>query len=144
MVTLCTKAHYIVLQKTKQTIESVEAPNLILCNSLPACQCSVQVHQGLRILGMHETKGMSNLMSCHMDQICEPHPCGRKHDIFVMSVHILSNLTGLLSFLSQNKPIGFHNMLLVTLYMYICTTLNKHIVNKHNCKLQLKGKSHVQ
>lgn len=60
------------------TVEPVDSPHLILGDGLFASQGGVDVHEGVGVQRVHEAQGVSDLVGCHMDQVCEPNSWGKR------------------------------------------------------------------
>lgn len=67
------------------TVESVQAPHLVLCDELAPRQSCVQVHDGLRVQGVHEAQDVADLVSRYVDQVCQPHPCTYNTTLLILS-----------------------------------------------------------
>lgn len=60
------------------TVEPVDSPHLILGDGLFASQGGIDVHEGVGVQRVHEAQGVSDLVGCHMDQVCEPNSWGKR------------------------------------------------------------------
>ncbi len=57
------------------TVEPLDAPDVILGDvPLPGVR-GVGMHQSLRISGVPQAESVTDLMSRHLDQVVQPHPC---------------------------------------------------------------------
>lgn len=53
----------------------MQAPHLVLRDQLAPRQGCIQVHDGLRVHGVHETQSVADFVSRHVDKIRQPNPC---------------------------------------------------------------------
>lgn len=58
-----------------RTVESLDAPHVVLGDVPLTGVGSVGMHQSLRVSGVPQAEGVTDLMSRHLDQVVEPHPC---------------------------------------------------------------------
>lgn len=63
------------------TVEPVDSPHFILGNALFARQGGVDVHEGVGVQRVHEAQGVADLVGCHVDQVCQPHPWGEENQL---------------------------------------------------------------
>lgn len=64
-------------QNTEVTIETLDAPDIILSDVPLSSVGSVWMHESLWVSGVPQTQGVANLMSCHLDQVVQPDTCRR-------------------------------------------------------------------
>jgi len=61
------------------TVESLDAPHVVLGNGSLAGEGGVGVHQRPRVAGVPQAKSMTDLMSCYLNQVIQPHTWGERH-----------------------------------------------------------------
>lgn len=93
----------------ERTIEPVQAPHLVLRDQLAPRQGCIQVHDGLRVHGVHETQSVADFVSCHMDKIRQPNPCNtdRPTDDYFLSHSPRRRVQGLFNVSSVIKRDAF-------------------------------------
>lgn len=57
------------------TVQSLDAPHVVLAHVPLARVGGVGVHQGLRVSGVPQAEGVADLMSCYLDQVVQPDTC---------------------------------------------------------------------
>lgn len=60
-----------------RTIQSLESPDIILRHELAAGQGGVEMHNGRRVLRVHQTQRVTDLVSCYMHQVSQPDSCSQ-------------------------------------------------------------------
>lgn len=63
-------------KQSGRTVESLDAPHVVLGDVPLTGVGSVGMHQSLRISRVPQAEGVTDLVSRHLDQVVEPHPCG--------------------------------------------------------------------
>lgn len=61
--------------RSGRTVESLDAPHIVLGDVPLTGVGGVGMHQSLRVSGVPQAEGMADLVSRHLDQVVEPHPC---------------------------------------------------------------------
>lgn len=61
--------------RVASTVESLDAPHVILGDVPLACVGGVGMHQSLRVSGVPQAEGVTDLMCRYLDQVVQPHPC---------------------------------------------------------------------
>lgn len=57
------------------TVESLDAPHVVLGDVPLSGVGGVRMHQSLRVSGVPQAESVTDLMSRHLDQVVEPHAC---------------------------------------------------------------------
>lgn len=70
------------------TIQSLESPDIVLRYEFASGQRGVQMHYGRRVLRVHQTQRVADLVSCYVHQVSQPDSCSQNRHAQISVLYI--------------------------------------------------------